>query len=125
MKKNCLIFLFSCLFSITNGQNKTVNTQKIDSLLILKKEMINDYEIKSFYTIQLYSGERRNAVEAKNEYDKKGYDFKSIIEYETPNYKLWVGRFRTKLYADKAFAEIKDDYPSALIFRPGRQYDTF
>ena len=120
MKQLFFIILFSFQFLNTYCQNKPVNTQKIDNLLTLKKEMINDYEIKSFYTIQLFSGEKKAAVEAKNGYDEKGYNYKSIIEYETPNYKVWIGRFRTKLHADKAFAEIKSDYPSALIFRPGR-----
>lgn len=120
MKQNCLIVLFSCLFGLSYSQNTVVNSRKIDSLLNLKKKMINDYEIKYFYTIQLFSGQRKSAVEVKNEYDEKTYDYKSVIEYETPNYKVWIGRFRTKLHADKAFAEIKSDYPSAFIFRPGR-----
>lgn len=120
MKQLCLNFLFFILIYTAYSQNKPVNTKKIDSLLTLKKEMINDYEIKSFYTIQLFSGQRQAAVEIKNEYDNNAYDYKSIIEYETPNYKVWVGRFRTKLHADKVFAEIREDYPSAFIFRPGR-----
>jgi septal ring-binding cell division protein DamX len=102
------------------AQNTTVNTQTLDSLLWLKKKMVKDHELKSFYTIQIFSGTRENAEQTKREYDSKGYGYQATIEYETPNYKVWVGEFRTKLYADKAFAELKKDYPNALIFRPGR-----
>lgn len=102
------------------GQNKAVNTKKIDTLLMLKKQMINNHKLKSFYTIQLFSGEKENAEKTKIDYDQKAYDYKAIIVYETPNYKVWIGQFRTKLHADKAFSELKKDYPSALIFRPGR-----
>jgi hypothetical protein len=102
------------------SQNGAVNTEKIDSLLELKKEMINDYDIKSFYTIQLFSGRKNAAEEVKSTYDNEDFQYKAIIEYETPNYKVWVGRFRTKLEADKAFLQLQAVFPSALIFRPGR-----
>ena len=115
-----LIVLYFVSFGFAQGQNKAINTNKLDELLSLKKQMINNHEIKSFYTIQLFSGQRQNAIKAKNEYDNMGLDYRAIIEYETPNYKVWVGRFRTKLYADKALAELKQDYPNALILRPGR-----
>ena len=120
MRKYLIVLCFVS-FGFAQGQNKAINTNKLDELLSLKKQMINNYEIKSFYTIQLFSGERDNAIKAKNKYDNKGYNYKAIIEYETPNYKVWIGRFRTKLQADKVFVEIKEDYPSALIFRPGRK----
>ncbi len=113
------LLVFS-LFFVANSQNKAVNTEKLDSLLLLREQMIKKHEIKSFYTIQIFSGEREDAELAKKEYDSKNYKYKAIIEYETPNYKVWVGQYRTKLHADKTFAELKKDYPSALIFRPGR-----
>ena len=120
IKQTLLILVFSGIFSQLYCQNKPINYQYIDDLVEQKKQMVNNYEIKSFYTLQLFSGKRENAVEAKNEYDQKNFDYKSIIEYETPNYKVWVGRFRTKFYADKAFEELKKNYPNALILKPGR-----
>lgn len=120
MKKKCSFILLFFVSGFIFCQNRAVNTQKIDSLLLLKKEMINNYDIKSFYTIQLFSGKKNSAEEVKSNFDDKQYQYKAIIEYETPNYKVWVGRFRTKLEADKAYSLLQSDYPSALIFRPGR-----
>ncbi|MBS3738022.1 SPOR domain-containing protein [Mesohalobacter halotolerans] len=115
-----LFFILCISWSLTaKAQNTSVNIQKLDSLLLLKKNMIKNHDIKSFYTIQLFSGNRKNAENAKTEYDSKDYKYPVTIEYETPNYKVWIGQFRTKLYADKAFNEIKKDYPNALILRPG------
>lgn len=117
---NYLIFIV-LLFSISvSAQNGTVNIKKVDSLLLLKKEMLKDHKIKSFYTIQLFSGTKENAIKKRDDYYNKGYPYDVTIEYETPNYKVWVGRFRTKLEADKTFDRIKKDYPNALIFMPGR-----
>lgn len=120
MNKNNLFILLFFTVNLVFSQNRAVNTKKIDSLLQLKKEMINDYDIKSFYTIQLFSGRKNSAEEVKSDYDERQLKYQAVIEYETPNYKVWVGRFRTKLEADKAYSQLKTDYPSALIFRPGR-----
>ena len=113
--------MFFCTLFFCKAQINEANTKKIDSLLTLKKEMINDNDIKSFYTIQLFSGNRKGAEDVKRNYDVKDYQYNSTIKYEQPNYKVWVGMFRTKLFADKAFEDLKKDYPSALVFRPGRQ----
>jgi len=120
MYKTCLLVISFLVSSFVFSQNRPVDTKKIDSLLQLKKEMINDFDIKSFYTIQLFSGRRQSAEEVKLDYDEKNLTYEAIIEYETPNYKVWVGRFRTKLQADKAYAELQNEYPSALVIRPGR-----
>jgi len=120
MYKTCLLVISFLVSSFVFSQNRAVDTKKIDSLLQLKKEMINDYAIKSFYTIQLFSGRKNAAEEVKLDYDEKNHTYQAIIEYETPNYKVWVGRFRTKLQADKAYGELQSEYPSALVIRPGR-----
>lgn len=117
--KTLYIISLICLTLSMKGQNTAVDTQALDKLISLKQNMIKNHEIKTFYTIQLFSGKRSNAEEAKRNFDAKGYKHRATIEYETPNYKVWVGEFRTKLFADKAFFELKNDYPNALILRPG------
>ena len=44
--------------------------------------------------------------------------YSSEMKYETPNYKIWVGDFRTKIEADRALIAIKKKYPNAFIFTP-------
>ena len=119
-KYNYLIFCILVFGFSVYAQNGTANMKKIDSLILVKKEMLKDHKIKSFYTIQLFSGNKENAIKKSDEYYSKGYPYEVTVEYETPNYKVWVGRFRTELEADKTFDRIKKDYPNALIFMPGR-----
>ena len=114
-----LIILFSASYTLFS-QAHEVDKKKLESLLQLRKEMINNYQLKSFYTIQLFSGKQSGAEQVKNEYDASFRSHKATIEFETPNYKVWVGRFRTKLEADKVYHKLSKDYPSALVFRPGR-----
>lgn len=117
-----IFFIALALASIfyANAQNKSFMIRQIDSLVAIKKDMVNDHDIKSFYTIQLFSGSIKSAEDTKKSYEEKEYPYKATIKYESPNYKVWVGMFRTKLKADKAYAELKIDYPNALVFRPGR-----
>lgn len=119
-RKIILLFIIVINFQYIQSQNKELNSKILDSILTIKKEMINDFDVKTFYTIQIYSGRLSGAKKIKGEYDQKNYPYRSIIEYETPNYKVWIGKFRTKLNADKSFFEIKKDFPNALLFRPGR-----
>ncbi len=117
-KSFAVIFFFACFH--LNAQDYSLDTQRIDSILSLKKEMMKNHKIKSFYTIQLFSGSKEGAIKTREDYYKKEYSNEITIEYETPNYKVWVGKFRTKLEADKVFNAIKKDYPYALVFMPGR-----
>jgi hypothetical protein len=42
--------------------------------------------------------------------------------YETPNYKIWIGNFRSRLEADKALIKIKKKYINAFIFKPKNNF---
>jgi hypothetical protein len=112
-----ILLFFSCF---VYSQNFEIDTRKVDSILTIKNKMMKDHKIKSFYTIQLFSGKKENAIEVREKYYEKEYPYNVTIEFETPNYKVWVGKFRTKLEADKTYDQLKEDYPYALIFMPGR-----
>ncbi|MCF6294284.1 MAG: SPOR domain-containing protein [Flavobacteriaceae bacterium] len=121
---NSLLF-FSILFllSVCNIQAQnavvTVNQDKqIDRLLSLKKE-INSTE--SNYKIQIYNGNRSGAEEARLEFEKSFSDWSTKIKYETPNYKIWIGNFKTRLEADRALLKVKKKFGSAFIFKPKKE----
>lgn len=119
ISKLIFVILFFVCFQM-NAQDYNLDIQRLDSILSLKKEMMKNHKIKSFYTIQLFSGSKDGAIKVRENYYKQEYTHEITVEYETPNYKVWVGKFRTKLEADKVFNTLKKDYPYALIFRPGR-----
>ena len=97
----------------------TINQdQKISQLLNLKKEM-NSNEVH--YKIQIYNGNRADAYEAQTEFKTSFSDWRSEIKYESPNFKIWVGNFRTRLEADRAIKRIKKKFPSAFIFKPKKK----
>ena len=75
-------------------------------------------ESDDFYKIQIYSGNRNSAQAAKKNFTSTFNDWPSKIVYETPNFKIWAGNFRTRLEADRALKRIKREFPGAFIFKP-------
>jgi hypothetical protein len=124
-KKIFLIFiLFVSFTGLSHAQKArlTVNQdERIPELLGLKKSLEKDNKLGGGYTVQLYYGELNKADEIIRKYRNKYPSWPASIEYETPNYKVWVGNFGNRLDADRALYEIKDDFPAAFILKRERR----
>ncbi len=97
----------------------TINQDKnIPTLLNLKKELNKDEKVSDRYKIQIYNGNRSGASSAQKEFHSIYSDWHSKIVFDTPNFKIWAGSFRTRLEADRALKRIKKNFPSAFIFKP-------
>ena len=44
----------------------------------------------------------------------------ATIVFNTPNYKVWVGNFRTRIEAERNVAIIKDRYKNVLLIKPSK-----
>lgn len=100
------------------GQININQDKKIDRLLVVKKEMNKDENATDRFKIQVYSGSRVEAEEILTKCKKSFSKWKTTIAYETPNYKIWIGSYRTRLEADRALNDIKEKYPNGFIFQP-------
>ena len=98
-----------------NGSIKINQSNKLDSIIKLKKEL--NSKIQNL-RIQIYSGDRENAEQIIQEFNEIYNDTTADVIYETPNYKVWVGNYYTQLEADKRLIEIRKKFRSAFIFRP-------
>lgn len=112
--------VLTTLFTLINlqAQEGTVivnQDTQIDALLRLKKE-INKTETN--YKIQIFNGNRSGAEKARLEFRKSFTDWSSSMRYETPNYKIWIGNFKTRLEADRALLKVKKKFGNAFIFKP-------
>ncbi len=120
--KNRILSLgFMVIFcAFAKAQSTVSQDSRIDELLTLKTQLTKDNELTDRYKIQLYSGERERAYSILKNYRNKVGTWSSSIEYQTPNYKVWVGNFRNRLEADRALLKIKKTFISAFIFKPDR-----
>ena len=119
MRKIIIFFTIISLSHTTligqNGNIKINQSNKLDSIIKLKKEL--NSKIQNL-RIQIYSGERDNAEQIIKEFIEIFNDTSADVIYETPNYKVWVGNYYTQLEADKRLIEIRKKFRSAFIFRP-------
>lgn len=100
----------------------TINQdEKITKLLNIKKEMNRDETDSRRYKIQIYSGNRSGAQSAQTEFSNTYTQWRPVMHYETPNFKVWAGNFSTRLEADRALQKIKRTFSSAFIFKPKKK----
>lgn len=125
--KTLIIFSILMLSSLTSAQEEYTS---INSKLPTGKTTINsDPNIKTLldtklseknngnYKIQLYYGSLNKAHGVLSKFNNKHSQWTGKIEYETPNYKVWVGNYQTRIEADKAMIQISKNFPSAFIFK--------
>ena len=114
-----LCFVLLSIGSYAQQGNVTINQDKhINVLLDLKKEMNKNETDSERYKIQVYSGNRSGAYDAQEEFSSSFGSWYPSMQYETPNFKIWAGNFRTRLEADRALKKIKRKFPHAFIFKP-------
>jgi len=111
----CLIIIGFVINSHAQEGKVTVDQDKDISTLLEYKKDLNTVDL---YKIQVYQGNRSGAEEAKSKFESLYNEWPISMEYETPNYKIWVGNFRSRLEADKALIKIKQNYVNAFIFKP-------
>ena len=123
-KKNILFFLFAT-FSIcyvnAQNQNVTVNQDpKFEQLLNEKRKINSSLTVNDSYKIQVFTGSSENAKKILNEFRQEFNNIDATIVFNTPNYKVWVGNFRTRIEAEKTYINISDRYKNVLLIKPSR-----
>ena len=114
-----ICFAITSTYCFAQQGNITINQDKnITILLDLKKETNRNENDSSRYKIQIYSGNRAGSHNAQEKFRNSFTDWNPNIKYESPNFKTWVGNFRTRLEADRALKRVKKKFPHAFIFKP-------
>ena len=121
-KKISIQVFFICIFPIyihgQNAKNNYKNENKFEQLLVEKRKTNLTNALNERYKIQIFSGDSERAKKIINAFKEENKSIESTIVFNTPNYKVWVGPFNTKMEAEKNFAEIKKKYKNAFIIKP-------
>jgi hypothetical protein len=118
-----LFYFFSlCIISTnSNAQDRKVTiTQdpKFEQLLNEKRKINASIAVNERYKIQVFSGNAEKAKSTLNDCKQKFEDLDATIIFNTPNYKVWIGNFRTRIEAEHNLIEIKKQYENALLIKP-------
>ena len=114
-KTTALMLFFSAFVMAQDGKVSVNVDENVSRLMAIKKEI---HKAQSSIKIQIYSGSRRNAEAKLMQFNLDFPEISTVMVYETPNYKIWSGDFRTQLEADRALIKVRKIYKEAFSFRP-------
>jgi hypothetical protein len=68
------------------------------------------------FTIQVYSGSRKeDAMKAKQELSSSLPDLQSEVLYSQPNFRVKVGKYYSRIEAQKDYLDVKKLFPTAIV----------
>ncbi|MFM9824728.1 SPOR domain-containing protein [Flavobacterium sp.] len=120
--KLTIIFIVFCnLKIIAQNQNAEITQNpKFEQLLNEKRKLNPSIIINDYYKIQIFSGDSESAKNNLNEFKQEFKTIDATIVFYTPNYKVWVGNFKTRIEAEKNLIKIKNKFTNVLLIRPNR-----
>ncbi|MDT7829465.1 SPOR domain-containing protein [Pricia sp. S334] len=118
MKRIVCLLYFAASAAFVQAQKGEVNIaqdQKISDLLAIYKTA---NESAAYYRIQVGFGSHDRAQEIKSKVEIDFPNLSSHIDFDSPTYRVRVGRFRDKLDAERKFREVRKKYPDAMLLQP-------
>jgi hypothetical protein len=114
-----LIITSSCLHA---QEAKVVVNQdpKFEQLLNEKRKSNVSASVNDRYKIQIFSGDSENAKKTLRGFKQEFTDTEGTIVFNTPNYKVWVGNFKTRIEAERNLIEIRKKYKKVLLIKPSK-----
>jgi sporulation related protein len=113
-------FLALALLRMTVGQGQEgqVNIQQDHKITYLLDIYKSSNESHEYYRIQVGFGSFDKAKSIKENVEIDFPDLFSKIDFDSPTYRVRLGRFKTKLEAERKFKEVRIKYPDAMILKP-------
>ncbi|SDX80463.1 SPOR domain-containing protein [Flavobacterium degerlachei] len=121
--QKALFYSFAlCIITLNSrAQDRKVTlTQdsKFEQLLNEKRKINTSIAVNERYKIQIFSGDAEKSKKTLNDCKQNFTDLDGTIVFNTPNYKVWIGNFRTRIEAERNLIEIKKKYETAYIIKP-------
>ena len=117
MKLKIILLTISTLFFLGNtavlSQSQQNDNEKIVSM-IKKKRNYNKRNGYGF-RIQLYNGNERTARSVKGGFQVRFPATRTYLSYKSPEWKIQVGNYKTRLQADKALLVFQLKYVGAIV----------
>lgn len=121
IKRFFLVFLTTISLSKISAQNKNLTNadETVLEQLINEKKKINlSLTLHERYQIQIFSGSSEQAKKQLLDFKTENKEVDATLFFQTPNYKVWVGNFRTRMEAEKKLIEIQKKYKTAFLIKP-------
>ena len=121
MRVKFLISLILIFFghSVANAQDENViyNDTLTQKLFQIKKDYSKRIFESTYYTIQIYFGDLKNADSILIDFQENYEGVKSELIFETPNYKVRIGEYKDVNIASQKLEGIRKRYPGSFILK--------
>ncbi len=118
MKTHLYILFLAFSISFIQAQKGEINIEqdeKIEALLDIYK---SSNESANYYRIQVGFGSHAAAQRIKSEVEVDFPGLSSKIDFDSPTYRVRLGRFKTKLEGERKLQEVRRKYPAAMLLKP-------
>lgn len=115
-----LILFFSPNNLLFSQKIEVKQDPKFEQLLKEKRKINAGIVTNTRYKIQIFNGNNELSKKALIDFKSEFKDYDATIIFSTPNYKVWVGNYKTRIEAEKNLKIIIKKYPNALIIKPSK-----
>ncbi|WP_281235354.1 SPOR domain-containing protein [Flavobacterium gelatinilyticum] len=103
------------------SQNLTLNQDpKFEQLLNDKRKFNTSISTNDSYRIQIFSGKSEEAKKTLSDFKREYTNIDGTIIFNTPNYKVIVGNFKSRIEAERNMIEIRKKYKNIFLIKPGK-----
>ena len=113
-----ILLLISTLSFCQETDVEISKSEVFKNLLNLHKNASEEKHNIDYYSVQIYNGNFKDADSIYNFCQNVFVSDSIFLFYETPNYKVQVGKFWDKMKAQKKLREIQKKFKSAFILKP-------
>jgi len=113
-KSIILATIFTLFLSIMSSYSQT-EEDKINTLMEQKRDYNRNNNNSTVYKIQLYNGNEKEAYKIKQNFQVAYPEYTTEIIYNAPEWKTHVGKYKTRLEADKVLIIIKEKFAGAIV----------
>ena len=93
---------------------------KFEQLLNEKRKINSSITINDRYKIQIFNGDTESSKKTLIDFKRENNNIDATIVFSTPQYKVWVGNFKTRIEAEKNLNDLKTKYPNAFLIKPNK-----
>ncbi|MDN3674850.1 SPOR domain-containing protein [Flavobacterium branchiarum] len=115
-----LLLITACNIN-AQQQNITLNQDpKFEQLLNEKRKINASISVNDSYKIQIFSGKSEDAKKTLSDFKQEFKNIDGTIIFNTPNYKVMVGNFKSRIEAERNLIEIKRRFKNVFLIKPSK-----
>ena len=114
-----ILLLFAASYSFAQESALTVAQDSNFEQLLSEKRKINaSITTNDRYRVQIYNGTSDLAKKTLADFRKDNKNLDATILFNTPNYKVLVGNFKTRIEGERNWELLKKNFPNSLLIKP-------